>query len=173
MVLPGGLVSRVKQIWTYEGPLAEAFCPQSITLVLEDDIDVSRGDTIIGPDHLPGASSELQAEVCWMHPKPLQRGRKYLLKHSTQTVQAAVAAVEDRLDMTTLEPEPEPPELGLNDIGTVRLRTSRPLVFDGYGTNRLTGSFILIEPGSNATVGAGMLLPPTELVKPEYNDFVI
>ena len=173
MVLPSGLVSTVKQIWTYDGPLQEAFCPQSITLVLEDDIDVSRGDMIIGPDNLPGASADLRAKVCWMHSRPLQRGRKYLLRHTTRTVQAAIADIEDRIDMTTLEPEPDPAELALNDIGEVRLRTSGPLVFDGYGTNRLTGSFILIEPGTNATVGAGMLFPPTEVVKPEYSDFAI
>jgi bifunctional enzyme CysN/CysC/sulfate adenylyltransferase subunit 1 len=173
MVLPSGLVSRVKQIWTYDGALPEAFCPQSVTLLLEDDLDVSRGDMIIGPDHLPGASADLRAKVCWMHPRSLQRGRKYLLKHSTRTVQALVTAVEDRVDMATLEPEPEPLELSLNDVGEVRLSTSGPLVFDGYATNRLTGSFILMEPGTNATVGAGMLLPPAELVKPEYNDFAI
>ena len=173
MVLPSGQVSRVKQIWTYDGPLQEAFCPQSITLVLEDDIDVSRGDMIIGPDNLPGSSTDLRAKVCWMHPRALQPGRKYCLKHTTQTVQAVVTAVEDRIDMATLEPEPAPDGLALNDIGEVRLRTSGPLVFDGYATNRLTGSFILIEPGTNATVGAGMLLPPTEIVKPEYNDFAI
>ena len=173
MVLPSGLVSTVKQIWTYDGLLQEAFCPQSITLVLEDDIDVSRGDMIIGPDNLPGASTDLHARVCWMHSRPLQRGRKYLLRHTTRTVQAAVADIEDRIDMTTLEPEPDPHELGLNDIGEVRLRASGPLVFDGYGTNRLTGAFILIEPGTNATVGAGMLFPPTEVVKPEYSDFAI
>ena len=173
MVLPSGQVSRVKQIWTYDGPLNEAFCPQSITLVLEDDIDISRGDMIIGPDSLPGASTDLGAKVCWMHPRSLQRGRKYFLKHTTQTVQAVVTAVEDRIDMTTLEPEPDTTELALNDIGEVRLHTSAPLVFDGYATNRLTGSFILIEPGTNATVGAGMLLPPTAVVKPEYNDFAI
>ena len=173
MVLPSGQVSRVKQIWTYDGPLQEAFCPHSITLVLEDDIDVSRGDMIIGPDNLPGSSTDLRAKVCWMHPRALQPGRKYYLKHTTQTVQAVVTAVEDRIDMATLEPEPAPDGLALNDIGEVRLRTSGPLVFDGYATNRLTGSFILIEPGTNATVGAGMLLPPTEIVKPEYNDFAI
>jgi sulfate adenylyltransferase subunit 1 len=173
MVLPSALVSTVKQIWTYDGPLQEAFCPQSITLVLEDDIDVSRGDMIIGPDNLPGASTDLHARVCWMHSRPLQRGRKYLLRQTTRTVQAAVADIDDRIDMTTLEPAPNPAELGLNDIGEVRLKTSGPLVFDGYGTNRLTGSFILIEPGTNATVGAGMLFPPTEVVKPEYSDFAI
>jgi sulfate adenylyltransferase subunit 1 len=173
MVLPSGLISAVKQIWTYDGALQEAFCPQSITLVLEDDIDISRGDMIIGPDNLPGASTELQARVCWMHPRPLQCGRKYLLKHTTQTVQAMVTALEDRIDMATLDPELQPSELALNDIGEVRLKTSAPLVFDGYATNRLTGSFIMIESGTNATVGAGMLFPPAELVKPEYNDFAI
>ena len=173
MALPSGLVSTVKQIWTYDGPLQEAFCPQSITLVLEDDIDVSRGDMIIGQDNLPGASTDLRAKVCWMHPRPLQAGRKYLLRHTTKTVQAVVSSVEDRIDMTTLEPEPNPPELALNDVGEVRLRTSGPLVFDGYAANRLTGSFILIESGTNATVGAGMLLPPLEVVKPEYSDFAI
>ena len=173
MALPSGMVSTVKQIWTYDGPLQEAFCPQSITLLVEDNIDISRGDMIIGPDNLPGASTELQARVCWMHIRPLQRGRKYLLKHTTQTVQAVITTIADRIDMATLEPEIEPPELALNDIGEVRLKTSAPLVFDGYATNRLTGSFILIEPGSNATVGAGMLFPPAEQVKPEYNDFAI
>jgi len=173
MALPSGLVSTVKQIWTYDGSLQEAFCPQSITLVLEHDIDVSRGDMIIGPDNLPGASGDLRARVCWMHSRPLQRGRKYLLRHTTRTVQAAITDIEDRIDMTTLEPEPNPAELALNDIGEVRLRTSGPLVFDGYAANRLTGSFILIEPGTNATVGAGMLFPPTEVVKPEYSDFAI
>ncbi len=173
MALPSGQVSTVKQIWTYDGPLQEAFCPQSITLMLEHDIDISRGDMIIGPDNLPGASADLRARVCWMHSRPLQRGRKYLLRHTTRTVQAVIADIEDRIDMATLEPVPDPAELALNDIGEVRLRTSGPLVFDGYSTNRLTGSFILIEPGTNATVGAGMLFPPTEVVKPEYSDFAI
>jgi bifunctional enzyme CysN/CysC/sulfate adenylyltransferase subunit 1 len=173
MVLPSGLITTVKQIWTYDGPLQEAFCPQSITLVLNDDIDVSRGDMIIGPDNLPGASTDLRARVCWMHPHPLQPGRKYALRHTTKTVQAAITGIEDRIDMTTLEPEPHPPELALNDIGEVRFNTSAPLVFDGYAANRLTGSFILIEPGTNATVGAGMLLPPLKVVKPEYSDFAI
>ena len=173
MILPGGLVSTVKQIWTYDGSLEEAFCPQSVTLVLEHDIDVSRGDMIVGQEHLPGAGTEHRAKVCWMHSRPLQRGRKYLLRHTTRTVQAAVTDIEDRVDMTTLEPAPAPAELGLNDIGGVRLRTASPLVFDGYNTNRLTGSFILIEPGANATAAAGMLFPPAEVVKPEYSDFAI
>jgi bifunctional enzyme CysN/CysC/sulfate adenylyltransferase subunit 1 len=173
MVLPSGFTSTVKEIWTLDGPLHEAFSPQSVTLVLEHDIDVSRGDIIVDPNDLPGASTELHAKVCWMYPRPLQRGKKYFLKHTTQTVQAVVTAIEHRINVSTLDPEPETPELAMNDIGEIRLRTSKPLIFDAYATNRLTGSFILIEQGTNATVGAGMLFPPTEVAKPEYKDFAI
>ena len=173
MVLPSGLRSTVKQIWTYDGPLTEAFCPQSVTLVLEHDLDISRGDMIVGLEALPGMSAELAARVSWMQPKPLQAGRKFLLKHGTQTVQAVITSLESKVDIHTFDPQPSPGELAMNDIGEVRVRTAKPLVFDGYGANRLTGSFILIEPGTNLTVGAGMLLPPTETVRPEYNDFAI
>jgi sulfate adenylyltransferase subunit 1 len=173
MVLPSGLKSTVKELWTYDGSLPEAFCPQSVTMVLSDDLDISRGDMIVGLDNLPGMSTELHAKVSWMHQRPLQRGKKYFLKHSTQTVQAVVTAIENRMNISTYELEPEPPELVLNDIGEVRIKTAKPLIYDGYITNRLTGSFILIEQGTNATVAAGMLHPPTEPVKPEYNDFAI
>jgi sulfate adenylyltransferase subunit 1 len=173
MILPSGVKSTVKQIWTLDGTLEEAFCPQSVTLQLEHDLDVSRGDMIVGLDSLPGMSTDLHARVCWMNSRPLQKGRKYFLKHTTQTVQAMVTSIESRTDIRTFEPELEPSELGMNDIGEIRIRTAKPVVFDGYGTNRLTGSFILIEQGTNATVAAGMLFPPIEALKPEYNDFAI
>ena len=173
MVLPAGLRSTVKEIWTYDGPLTEAFCPQSVTLVLADDLDISRGDMIVSLDNLPGMDSELHARVCWMHQRPLQPGKKFFLKHGSQTVQAMVTTIEDRINISTFEPELAPAELTLNDIGEIRLKTARPLIFDGYATNRLTGSFILIEQGTNATAAAGMLFAPTEAVKPEYNDFAI
>jgi bifunctional enzyme CysN/CysC/sulfate adenylyltransferase subunit 1 len=173
IALPAGIVTTVKQIWTYDGAVDEAFCPQSVTLVLEHDIDISRGSMLIGLDHPPGASTSLQAEVCWMHPRPLQRGKKYFLKHTTHTVQVVVTEILNKLNVATLETDPEPAELDVNDIGEIRLRSAKPLVFDGYATNRLTGSFILIEQGSNATVAAGMLLPPREVVKPENGDYVI
>ena len=163
----------MKQIWTFDGPVDEAFCPQSVTLVLEQDIDISRGSMLIGADHLPGASSQLHAEVCWMHARALQAGKKYFLKHTTHTVQVAVTEIVNKLNMATLDTEPDPTELAMNDIGEIRLRAAKPLVFDGYATNRLTGSFILIEQGTNATVAAGMLLPPREVVKPENGDYVI
>ncbi|MBX3746558.1 MAG: sulfate adenylyltransferase [Verrucomicrobiae bacterium] len=173
LVLPSGLKTRIRDLWTHDGSLDEAFCPQSITLVLEDDLDISRGDMIVGLENLPGMDSDLRARVCWMHPRPLQAGRKYLLKQTTQTVQAVVTHLDSRLDIRTFESDPAAPQLAMNDIGEIRLHTARPLVYDGYPQNRLTGSFILIEPGTNMTVAAGMLHPPSALVKPEYTDFAI
>jgi bifunctional enzyme CysN/CysC/sulfate adenylyltransferase subunit 1 len=173
VVLPIGIKTTVKEIWTYDGSLPEAFCPQSVTLCLAHDIDISRGDMIVGLDNLPGRSADLHARICWMHIRPLQAGKKYFLKHATQTVQAVVTQLESRINFDTLEPEPDPAALAVNDIGIVRIKTARPVVFDSYTTNRLTGSFILIEQGTNATVAAGMLFPPTEAVKPEYSDFAI
>jgi sulfate adenylyltransferase subunit 1 len=173
IAFPAGIVSTVKQIWTYDGPVEEAFCPQSVTLVLEHDIDISRGSMLVGLDHLPGSHSDLQAEVCWMHPRALQAGKKYYLKHTTHTVQVAVTEIVNKLNLATLDSEAGATELAMNDIGEIRLRTAKPLVFDGYATNRLTGSFILIEQGTNATVAAGMLNSPREIVKPENGDYVI
>ena len=172
LVLPSGIKSTVKGIWTYEGLRSEAFCPQSITLLLENDIDISRGDMIVGLDALPGMSAELNARICWMHPRPLQSGRKFLMKHTTQTV-PAVVKLDNLINIHTFDPEREPSELPMNGIAQIKLSTAKPIVFDGYATNRLTGAFILIEPSTNATVAAGMLLPPAETVKPDYNDFVI
>ena len=173
MVLPSGLKSTVKSIWTLDGELDEAFAPQSVTLCLEDNVDVSRGDMIVGLENLPGMSTDLRARVCWMHQRALTKGGKYFLKHGTQTVQAMVTSIEGRIDIRTFEHEPAPAQLAMNDIGEIRVRTAKPIVFDGYGFNRLTGSFILIEQGTNHTVAAGMLFPPTEPVKPEYDDFAI
>jgi sulfate adenylyltransferase subunit 1 len=173
VVLPLGVKTSVKDIWTLDGSLHEAFCPQSVTLCLEHDIDISRGDMIVGLENLPGRSADLHARICWMHSKPVAAGKKYFLKHNTQTVQAIVTSLESKINLEYFEPEPNPGELGMNDIGVIRLKTSKPLVFDGYNSNRFTGAFILIEQGTNATVAAGMLFPPTEAVKPEYSDFAI
>jgi len=173
VVLPLGVKTTVKDIWVYKDSLPEAFCPQSVTLCLEHDIDISRGDMIVGLENLPGRSADLHARICWMHTRPLQANKKYFLKHATQTVQAIVTQIESRINFTTFDPEPAPPALAVNDIGIIRIKTAKPIVFDGYTTNRLTGSFILIEQGTNATVAAGMLFPPAEAVKPEYTDFAI
>ena len=174
IAFPAGLTTTVKQIWTFDGPVQDAFCPQSVTLVLEHDIDISRGSMLVGLDaHLPGSHTDLQAEVCWMHSRPLQPGKKYFLKHTTHTVQVAITEIVSKLNLDTLESGTAPAELAMNDIGEIRLRAAKPLVFDGYATNRLTGSFILIEQGTNATVAAGMMRPPRENVKPENADYVI
>jgi bifunctional enzyme CysN/CysC/sulfate adenylyltransferase subunit 1 len=173
IVLPIGIKTTVKDIWNYDHSMPEAFCPQSVTLCLEHDIDISRGDMIVGLEDLPGRSGDLHARICWMHLRPLSAGKKYFLKHCTQTVQAVVTQIENKINFDTLEAEPAPATLAMNDIGGIRIKTAKPLVFDGYATNRLTGSFILIEQGSNATVAAGMLSAPTEAVKPEYTDFAI
>jgi sulfate adenylyltransferase subunit 1 len=173
MVMPSGQRATVADIWTYDGSLDEAFCPQAVTIVLKEDVDVSRGDMMIGLDHLPGMGTELRARVCWMHPRALQAGKKYFLKHTSNSVQAIVTSIENRINFQTFEPEPVPAELAMNDVGEIRLRTSKPVIYDAYALNRLTGSFILIEQGTNATVAAGMLRAPAELIKPEYNDFAI
>ncbi len=173
VVLPAGIKTKVKDIWTYDGSQNEAFSPQSVTLCLEHDIDISRGDMIVGTENFPGCSTDLRARICWMQTRPLQSNKKYFLKHSTQTVQAIVTTLENRINMATFEPEPAPAQLAINDIGIIHIKTAKPIVFDGYSMNRLTGSFILIEPGTNATAGAGMLFPPSEPARPEYSDFAI
>jgi sulfate adenylyltransferase subunit 1 len=173
MVLPSGFTSTVKRIWTLNGEIEEAFSPQSVTLVLEHDLDISRGDVIVDADDLPGSSHELHAKICWMAARPLTAGKQFLLKHTTQTVKAAITSIEDRINISTFDKETDVTELAMNDLGEVRIKTARPLIYDGYATNRLTGSFILIEQGTNVTVGAGMLLPPVEAARPEYKDFAI
>ena len=171
--LPGGQFSTVREIHVGLKRVREAFCPQSVTLVLEDDIDLSRGSMLVDPDFLPGGGVDLLARVCWMRQQPLQRGRKYLLKHTSSTVQSVVVDITHRIDITSLTPQPAPDELTLNDIGEIRLRAARPIYFDGYGTNRLTGSFILIDPSNHATVAAGLLQAPSQVVRLEQADFAI
>jgi len=173
IALPSGHRSTVKEIWTYDGPLDEAFCPQSVTIQLEDDIDISRGDIIVGNEDLPGVASDLHGKVCWMHPKPLQKGRKYFLKHGTQTVQAMVTSLEYKVDIETFDHDEDAEELQVNEIGEIKIRTSKPVVYDAYTQNRMTGSFILIEQGTNQTVAAGMLAAPFQPFDPEFTDYTI
>ncbi len=157
LVLPSRERTRIARIDTFDGPVEEAFAPMSVTLLLEDEIDVSRGDLICRPEDEPELSREVEATVCWMADAPLRAGGRYAIKHATHAARAIVDAVIDRVDVHTLAPDPDAAELGLNDIGRVRLRTSKPLAFDPYLRNRATGSFILIDEASNDTVGAGMI----------------
>jgi len=157
VVLPGGGRTRIAGIDTYDGELDEAVAPMSVALRLEDELDVSRGELICHPERAPLVARELAADVCWMADSPLRAGGRYLLKQTTRSATAIVDQIEDLLDVHTLERDPPPAELALNDIGRVRLRISSPLVFDPYKSNRRTGSFILIDEATNGTVGAGMI----------------
>jgi sulfate adenylyltransferase subunit 1 (EFTu-like GTPase family) len=157
-VLPGGRRTRIAAIDTYDGELEEAMAPMSLTLRLEDELDVSRGELICRAEEAPTVARELEADVCWLAEKPLRAGGRYMVKHTSRSVTAIVDEIVDLVDVHTLK-RTQPPEelLALNDIGRVRLRTSTPLVFDPYRRNRRTGSFILIDETSNETVGAGMI----------------
>jgi bifunctional enzyme CysN/CysC len=156
-VLPSGARTRIAGIDTYDGELAEAMAPMSLTLRLEDELDVSRGELICHPDEAPVVARELEADICWMTDELLRPGSRYLIKQTSRSATAVIDAIEDMVDVHTLERMAAPQELGLNDIGRVHLRTSAPLVFDPYASNRRTGSFILIDESTNSTVGAGMI----------------
>ena len=156
-VLPSGGRTRIAAIDTYDGELEEAMAPMSLTLRLEDEIDISRGELICHPDEAPSVTRALSADVCWMTEEPLRPGSRYVLKHTSRHATAIVDGIDDVVDVHTLERVEPPAELALNDIGRVHLRTSAPLAFDAYTSNRRTGSFILIDEGSNSTVGAGMI----------------
>jgi bifunctional enzyme CysN/CysC len=160
-VLPSGARTRIAAIDTYDGELEEAMAPMSLTLRLEDELDVSRGELICHPDEAPLVARELEADICWMTDELLRPGSRYVIKQTSHSATAVIDAIDDILDVHTLERMPAPQELGLNDIGRVRLRTSAPLVFDPYTSNRRTGSFILIDQSSNGTVGAGMIATAT------------
>jgi sulfate adenylyltransferase large subunit len=156
-VLPSGRTTKIAAIDTYDGELEEAMAPMSLTLRLEDELDVSRGELICHPDQAPAVARELQADVCWMAEQPLRPGSRYVLKHTSRMATAIVDSIEDIVDVHTLERVAPPEELELNDIARVHLRTSAPLTFDPYASNRRTGSFILIDESSNGTIGAGMI----------------
>jgi sulfate adenylyltransferase large subunit len=158
VVLPSGLTSKVAAIDTSDGPVDEAFPPMSVTLRLEDDLDISRGDMICRVNNRPTAGQDLDAMVCWMTDRPLSARSMYTLKHTTKSVRAMVTDMQYRLDINTLHREDNINQLGLNDIGRVTLRSTGPLFYDAYGRNRQTGSFILIDEQTNNTVAGGMLL---------------
>jgi sulfate adenylyltransferase subunit 1 (EFTu-like GTPase family) len=156
-VLPSGGRTRIAAIDTYDGELEEAMAPMSLTLRLEDELDVSRGELICRPEQAATVARELAADICWMTDKPLRAGGRYALKHTTRGATAIVDRIEDRVDVHTLARSRPADELALNDIGRVHLRTNVPLAFDAYTSNRRTGSFILIDESSNETVGAGLI----------------
>jgi sulfate adenylyltransferase large subunit len=156
VALPSGQITRVQAIVTYEGEQREAFHPMSVTLRLKDEIDVSRGDMLVSPQNPPRVSRLFEAMVVWLHPKGLELGRSYLVKHTGRQIRAKAIAILHRVNINTMDREPAR-QLEMNDIGAVGFEATVPLCFDPYDRNRTTGSFILIDPISNATVGAGMI----------------
>ena len=162
MVLPSGFSTRIKRIDTFDGPVEGAFAPMSVTMLLEDEIDISRGDMICRPHNQPTSSQDIDAMVCWLtETSSLSPRTKLAIKHTTRTARALVKDVQYRLDINTLHRDDEANSLGLNEMGRVSLRTTLPLFFDEYRRSRETGSFILIDEATNSTVGAGMILGET------------
>ena len=156
MVLPSGRTTRVKSIVTYDGEVARAFPPMSVTVCLEDEVDVSRGNMLVPPSHPPHVTRCIDARLVWMGNQPLELRRQYIIKHTTQSVKAQVRFIRYRVNVNTLERQPAS-ELNLNEIGSVVIDTHSPLFVDQYRRNRITGSFVMVDPVSNATVAAGMI----------------
>lgn len=159
VVLPSGFTSHIKTIELDGVELEEAFSPMSVTMTLEDDIDVGRGDMIAKENNTPKQSQDIDAMICWMDDKkPLQLNGKYAIKHTTKDVRCVIKEVVYKMDINTLKKIEDNKEIGLNDIGRIRLRTTAPLTYDSYKNNRFTGSFVIIDEATNVTVGAGMII---------------
>ncbi len=158
VVLPSGFASRIKSIETMDGPLDEAFSPMSVVMTLEDDIDVSRGDMIVRENNQPQVGQDIDLMVCWLNDKPLLPNGKYAVKHTTNDVRCIVKEIKYKLDINTLHRHEDDKEIGMNDIARIKIRTTKPLLYDRYERNRETGSLILIDEATNETVGAGMIL---------------
>jgi sulfate adenylyltransferase subunit 1 len=160
LVLPAGLRSRVRRIDTMDGPLPEAGSGRSVTLLLDDELDISRGDVIVAATDAPTVTDELDATLCWLSDKPLRAGARVLVKHGTRTVQGMVTSLNSRFDEQKLSTTDDPESLQLNEIGRVWLRTSEPIPADDYTTSRRTGSFLVIDPADGATLAAGLIGAP-------------
>ncbi|MEJ7752141.1 MAG: sulfate adenylyltransferase subunit CysN [Candidatus Limnocylindrales bacterium] len=170
VVLPSGHRTRIKRLETMDGEVETAMPPLSVTMLLEDELDISRGDMICRPHNQPAVTQDFEAMVCWMADAPLRAGSRYSLKHTTRSVKAVVDDLRYRMDVNTLHRDEGAAELGLNEIGRVRIRTSTPLLLDKYELSRTTGGFILIDETTLDTVGAGMVVragPPQEVPEPE------
>lgn len=163
VVLPSGFQSKIAAIDTYDGPVSEAVPPMAVTIRIEDDLDISRGDMICRPHNRPHVGQDIDSVVCWLSESvSLRPGAKLGIKHTTRSARALVTDLQYRLDINTLHRDESADQLVLNEIGRIRLRTTQPLFFDPYRQNRGTGSFILIDEATNATVGAGMITGPAQ-----------
>lgn len=158
MLLPSGFTTKIARIDTYEGELNEAYPPMSVTFLLEDDLDLSRGDMIVRENNHPDVEQDIDLMVCWFHEKQLQLRGKYAILHTTQEARCVIKEIRYKMDVNTLHRDLEDKAVGMNDIARISIRTTKPLFVDSYRKNRITGSVLIIDEGTNETVGAGMII---------------
>jgi len=158
VVLPSGFQSRIREIWFGDQKLEEAFAPMSVTITLEDEIDISRGDILAKPNNQPHIDQDINLMLCWMNQRPVNLNSRFFLRHTTPEVRATLKEIQYKLDINSLHRIENAGQLEMNDIARVRLRTAQPLCFDSYRKNRITGSVILVDEGTNETVAAGMIV---------------
>ena len=157
-ILPSGFMSKIKSIDTFNGEVAEAFSPMSVCITLEDNIDISRGDMLVRENNKPTVDQDIDVMICWMNEKKMIPGGKYTVRHTSQTARCIIKEVKYKMDINSLHRNEEDREIGLNDIGRITIRTTKPLFFDSYTRNRNTGSIILVDEATNETVAAGMII---------------
>lgn len=158
LALPSGFSTTIKSIETFEGPVDEAFAPMSVNILLEDEIDISRGDMIVRENNLPKTGQDIDLMICWMNERKLQPRGKYILRHTTKECRCMIKEVKYKMNINTLHRNEEDLEIGLNDIGRISIRSTAPLFYDSYRRNRNTGSVILVDEATNETVAAGMII---------------
>ena len=158
MLLPSGFTTRISKIETFDGELEEAFPPMSVTMHIEEDFDVSRGDMIVRVNNVPRQEQEVDLMICWFNEKPLQERGKYILRHTTKEARCIIREVRYRMDVNTLHRDMNSKQINMNDIARISIRSTLPLFVDPYNKNRITGSVILIDEGTNETVAAGMVI---------------
>ncbi len=156
-ILPSGLTSKIKDIYSYNKLLTEARIGDSVTLTLEDEIDVSRGDMIVGSENIPLSGQEIEADICWFNNRPLQLRGKYIIRHTCSEARCIISSVDYKLNVNTMERDTADKEIRMNDIARISFKSTEPLFYDDYSVNNSTGSIILIEEGTNETVAAGMI----------------
>jgi sulfate adenylyltransferase subunit 1 len=157
-IMPSGFLSTIKSIDTFDATLEEAYAPMSVSMTLEDDIDISRGDMIVRPNNKPEAAQDIEVMLCWLGNDRAKPRAKYTIKHTTNNQKAMIQEVVYKIDINTLERKEDDKELGMNDISKVKIRTTKPLMIDPYRENRTTGSIILVDDATNETVAAGMVV---------------
>ncbi|HMQ70190.1 MAG TPA: GTP-binding protein, partial [Ignavibacteria bacterium] len=158
MILPSGFTSRIKSINIAEDFIDEAFAPMSVTITLENELDISRGDMIVRQNNHPETGQDIEVIICWLNNNPLKNGSKYILKHTTKEVKALIKEINYKIDINTLHRKEDDKNIQMNDIARIKLRTTLPLFYDSYSKNRNTGSLILIDEGTKETVAAGMII---------------